>query len=64
MADADLNFIARQIERLIGDVATMRDEQRVQSAMIMRLDNSYARLDGGYFALLEEMRAIHGQVAS
>ena len=41
----------------------MRDEQRVQSAMIMRLDNSYARLDGGYFALLEEMRAIHGQVA-
>jgi hypothetical protein len=32
MADAGLNFIARQIERLIGDVATMRDEQRVLRA--------------------------------
>jgi len=56
MADADLNFIARQIDRLITEVGGMRDELRVQGAMIMRLDGSHT-------VLLEELRATHAQIA-
>jgi len=56
MADADLNFIARQIDRLITEVGGMRDELRVQGAMIMRLDGSHT-------VLLEELRATHVQIA-
>ncbi len=56
MADADLNFIARQIDRLITEVGGLRDELRVQGAMIMRLDGSHT-------VLLEELRATHAQIA-
>ena len=55
MPDPDLNFIARQIDRLITEVAGMRDELRVHGAMIMRLDGSHT-------ALLEEVRATHAQI--
>jgi hypothetical protein len=55
-AEPDLNFIARQLDRLIADVSSMRDELRVQGAMIMRLDASQT-------PILEEMRAIHAQIA-
>jgi hypothetical protein len=56
MADVDLNFIAHQLERLISDVAMMRDELRVQSAIIMRLDS-------GQSAMLAELRATRDQIA-
>jgi hypothetical protein len=55
-AEPDLNFIARQLDRLITDVSSMRDELRVQGAMIMRLDALQT-------PILEEMRAIHAQIA-
>jgi hypothetical protein len=55
MADVDLNFIAHQLERLISDVAMMRDELRVQSAIIMRLDS-------GQSAMLAELRATRDQI--
>jgi hypothetical protein len=34
----DLNFIDRQLERMMRDVADVRDEQRVQGAMFRRFD--------------------------
>ena len=42
--EVDLEFIARQLERLIGDNASMRDDMRVLTAIIMRLDNTRERL--------------------
>ena len=55
MADIDPQFLARQMERLITDVATLADETRVLSAIVMRLDS-------GQGAILAEMRAIRDQV--
>jgi hypothetical protein len=51
-AEVDLNFLARQIERLIP----LRDDVAVLTAMVMRLDASQG-------ALLQEVRAVHSQVA-
>ncbi len=56
MAEVDLAFLARQNERIMADNASMRDELRVQTAMITRLDGTV----GG---LVQEVRAIHGWMA-
>ena len=50
----DLNFIARQMERMIRDQAATRDDIRVLTAMVMRLDGSMG-------TVLEELRAVHGR---
>ena len=52
MAEVDLNFLARQIERLIP----LCDDVAVLTAMVMRLDASQN-------ALLHEVRAVHSQIA-
>jgi hypothetical protein len=52
MAEVDLNFLARQIERLIP----LCDDVAVLTAMVMRLDASQN-------ALLQEVRAVHSQIA-
>ena len=44
MTDVDLNFLARQNERILHDLAGVRDELRVQGAMIMRLEGAVASL--------------------
>jgi hypothetical protein len=56
MTDADLNFIARQNERLIAEVSSLRDDMSVMTAIVLRLDGSQS-------ALLAELRAIHSQIA-
>jgi hypothetical protein len=56
MADAGLNFLARQMERLIQDVGSLRDDMRVLTAIVMRLDNSPG-------AMLQELRETHSQIA-
>jgi hypothetical protein len=56
LADADLNFLARQNERILTEVGTLRDDVAVLTAMVMRLD-------GSYLTLLQETRATHAQVA-
>jgi hypothetical protein len=56
MADADLNFLARQMERLIQDVGSLRDDMRVLTAIVMRLDNSQG-------AMLQELRETHSPIA-
>lgn len=54
--DPDFNFLARQIERILTEVASLRDDTAVLTAMVMRLDGSHA-------ALLQETRATHAQIA-
>jgi multidrug resistance efflux pump len=50
----DLAYIGRALQRLTADVATMRDEMRVQTAMILRQD-------GTLNAILEQLRAMVAQ---
>jgi chromosome segregation ATPase len=50
----DLAFIGQALQRLTGEVASLRDDTRVLTAIVQRLDNSHGRL-------LEEIRAIHRQ---
>ena len=55
LADPDLNFLARQNERILTEIASLRDDMTVLTAMVMRLDGSHA-------ALLQETRATHVQI--
>ncbi|MCL2429537.1 MAG: hypothetical protein FWD12_09920 [Alphaproteobacteria bacterium] len=57
MAEATLDFIAEQMRRLIADVSAMRDEQRVQGAMLIRVDRTLS-------ALVDELRETHVQVTA
>jgi chromosome segregation ATPase len=50
----DLAFIRQALQRLTSEVASLRDDTRVLTAIVQRLDNSHGRL-------LEEIRAIHRQ---
>jgi hypothetical protein len=54
--EPDLRFIARQLDRVLTEMGSMRDEIRVQGAMI-------TRLEGTSQAVLEELRVIHSQIA-
>jgi hypothetical protein len=50
----DLAYMGQALQRLIGEVAGLRDDMRVMSAIVQSLDDSQARM-------LEEMRAMHRQ---
>jgi len=50
----DLSFIAQSLQRLVTEVASLRDDTHVLTAIVLRLDNSQARM-------LEEIRAMHRQ---
>jgi hypothetical protein len=50
-----LPLINRAISLLQQDVRTLKDEMRVNTAMVMRLDGSHA-------SLLDELHAIHQQL--
>jgi hypothetical protein len=52
LADPDLNFIARQNERVPAEIASLRDDMAVLTAMLMRLDGSHT-------ALLQEVQRTH-----
>jgi hypothetical protein len=56
LADPDLNFLARQNERILTDLASLRDDMAVLTAIVMRLDGSQT-------TLLQETRATHTQIA-
>lgn len=51
----DLNFLALQMQRLTTEVASMRDDIQVLTAIVLRLD-------GGQTAILQELRATHTQI--
>jgi hypothetical protein len=63
MTEADLNFLARQNERLITDVASLRDDMRVLTAIVMRLDNTRERQEGLLTDMLREIQAMNGRAA-
>lgn len=50
----DLAYIGQALQRLTGEVASLRDDMHVLTAIVQRMDNSQGRL-------LEEVRAIHSQ---
>jgi len=56
MAEVDLAFLARQMERVINEVGRLHDEMTVHTATITRLDGTV----GG---LVQEVRAIHTWMA-
>jgi len=55
LADPDLNFLARQNERILTEITSLRDDMAVLTPMVMRLDGSHT-------ALLQEARATHAQI--
>lgn len=50
----DLACVARVLQRLTAEVASLRDGMRVLTAIVQRLDNAQGRM-------LEELRAMHQQ---
>jgi len=50
----DLEYIGQAIRRLASEVASLRDDLHVLTALVQRLDNSHGRM-------LEEIRAMHRQ---
>ena len=52
----DLNFIARRLDQLGNDVANVRDDIVVLTAMVSRAESSVT-------SLVQEMRATHSQMA-
>jgi hypothetical protein len=51
----DLAYIGRGVQWLTTEVASLRDDMQVLTAIVHRLDNSHARL-------LDEVRATHPQI--
>ena len=54
MAKIDLEFLARQMERVINDVAGLKDDMMV---VLARLD----RIDATTHSLVTEVRAMHSR---
>jgi hypothetical protein len=52
----DLAYVGRALQRLTSEVASLRDDMQVLTAIVHRLDNSHTRL-------LDEVRATHSQIA-
>ena len=50
----DLAYIGRALQLLTTEVAGLRDDMHVLTAIVQRLDNSQGRM-------LEELRAMHSQ---
>jgi chromosome segregation ATPase len=63
MIEADLNFLARQNERLITDVGSLRDDMRVLTAIVMRLDNTPERHESLLADMLREIQAMNARAA-
>jgi hypothetical protein len=58
----DLAFLARQMERMLTETGSFRDEMRVQTASIARLDAIVARSDRTHELMLTETRVIGDQI--
>jgi septal ring factor EnvC (AmiA/AmiB activator) len=55
MTEPDLQFLARQNERIINDLAHMRDSLDVLTAMVLRLETSIT-------TVITELRAMQRQI--
>ena len=58
MSDAtpDLRFLARQSDRILTEIASLRDDMTVLTSIVMRQDGTLTNL-------LTEIRAMHAQHA-
>jgi hypothetical protein len=52
----DLNFLARQMDRVLTEIASLRDDMTVPTAIGMRHQTTMT-------AILTELRATHAQIA-
>jgi hypothetical protein len=51
----DLNFLARQLQRVVAEVGSLRDDMQVLTPIVLRQG-------GTLTALLQETRATHTQI--
>lgn len=58
MPEVSWEFIAQQLERVLTELGSLRDELRVQGAITRRIDNTTQRHESTTLSLLEELRAI------
>ena len=56
-----LEFLARQLDRVITDQAAMRDDIRVLTTIVLRHETTLARLDETMQGILTQMRAMVAQ---
>jgi hypothetical protein len=65
MAEVDLAFIARQLERLVNDMAGLKDDMMVVMARLDRIDTSTRaavdRMEITTRGVLDELRAMHSR---
>lgn len=56
-----LEFLGRQLERVIAEQAAMREDLHVLTSIVLRHETMIARLDETLRAMLEQMRAMVAQ---
>ena len=56
-----LEFLAHQLRRVIDDIGALKDEMRVQTAVILRLERDAAHRDERDAAMLNQLRAMVSQ---
>lgn len=56
-----LDFLAHQLRRVVDDIGALKDEMRVQTAVILRLERDAAHRDERDAAMLNQMRAMVSQ---
>lgn len=63
MAEITLEFIAKQLERVLAEQAAFRDELLVTNARIGYLEKSMDRFEAALLTVSLEVRALRNQVA-
>ena len=62
-AAVDLAYIGRALQRLTTEVASLRNDMRVLTAIVLRHETMLIRLDETLNGILEQMRAMVAQNA-
>jgi hypothetical protein len=57
----DLTFIGRALQRLTSGVASLRDDMHVLTAIVLRHDRKFERLNTKLDDMLEQLRAMVAQ---
>lgn len=57
----DLAYIGRALQRLTGDVASLRDDMHVLTAIVLRHDREFERLNTKLDDMLQQLRAMVAQ---
>jgi methyl-accepting chemotaxis protein len=53
-----LEFLARQLRRVIDDIASLKDDMGVVTAMVVRYDQEFGRLNAKLDDMFNQMRAM------